>query len=318
MLWKNGQQVTFENNHHKNGDTYSGELFLKESLQWIDANHETPFFLHISLQQPHADLAAPAEYRDRLLNSFDEKPFPEGKHYRAETHPKATFVGMVQYLDHSVGEVLDKLVELGIDDNTYVFFSSDNGPHFEGGAHPDYFDSNGPLRGGKRDLYEGGIRVPFVAWAPGRVAAGTKSDHLGAFWDFPVTVCELASQPFDAESLAATDGISLVPTLHGDTEQATHEYLYWEFYEGGGKQAVRQENWKAVRVNVNKDPSSEFELYDLANDLSEANNVAAAHPQVVERLKSLAEQAHTPHPDKAFGAQGTCRTTKRTSRKQAT
>ena len=298
VLFDNGEKATFANNHGKNGDTYSGELFLNESLQWIDANKDEPFFLHVSLQQPHADLAAPAQFRDKHLDRFEETPFPEGKHYRAETHPKATFVGMVQYLDHSVGKILDKLVEHGIDDSTYVFFSSDNGPHFEGGAHADHFDSNGPLRGGKRDLYEGGIRVPFVAWAPGRIAAGSKSDHMAAFWDFPATACELSGQPMTTD----TDGISFVPTLHGNaSEQEAHEYLYWEFFERGGRQAIRMGDWKAVRLKVNKDPTSKFQIYDLKNDLGETTDVAQEHPDLVARFKEIASQAHTAHPDKPFG-----------------
>jgi len=297
VLWEDGKKVEFPNNHGKSGDTYSGDLFLDRSLNWIKQNQHQPFFLHVSLQQPHADLAAPAEYRDRYLNRFDETPYGEGKHYRAETHPKATFVAMVQYLDQSVGQILDKLIELEIDDNTYVFFSSDNGPHFEGGAHPDHFDSNGPLRGGKRDLYEGGIRVPFVVWAPGRVAAGSQSDHVGAFWDFPATACDLAGQPMKGEN----DGISIAPTLLGSANQNMHEYLYWEFYEQGGRQAIRMGDWKAVRLNVNKNPDSAFEIYDLAKDVGESSNVAEQHPQLVERFWKIVKQAHTAHPIKPFG-----------------
>ena len=297
QLWDNGQAVAFPNNQGRQGDTYSGDLFLDRSLQWIDDHQDQPFFLHVALQQPHADLAAPDTFRNRHLDHFEETPYPTGKHYRAETHPKATFVGMVQYLDHSVGEILDKLVDLGIDDRTYVFFSSDNGPHFEGGAHPDHFDSNGPLRGGKRDLYEGGIRVPFVVWAPGRVAAGTRSNHVGAFWDFPVTACELAGQPLYSE----TDGISIVPTLLNRDTQQTHEYLYWEFHEQGGKQAVRKGSWKGVRLQVNQQPEASLEIYDLSIDPGETHDIAIDHPDVQETLRGIMESAHQPHPDKPFG-----------------
>ncbi len=291
-LWQNGEQVRFDNNSGKQGDVYSGEVFLEQSLRWIEDHQKSPFFLHVSLQQPHADLAAPAGFRDRHVGAFDETPFPDGEHYRAESHPKATFVGMVQYLDHSVGHILDKLVELGIDDNTYVFFSSDNGPHFEGGAHPDHFDSNGPLRGGKRDLYEGGIRVPFVVWAPGRITAGHRSDHAGAFWDFVPTACELAG----IASPENTDGISLVPTLHDSGSQPAHDHLYWEFYEQGGKQAVRFGDWKAVRLQVSENPQRPLELYNLADDVGETRNVAADYPDLVEDAARLMQQLRTPHP----------------------
>ena len=296
-LWDNDRKVTFENNRGKSGDTYSGKMFLEQSLSWIDKNRQGPFFLHVSLQQPHADLAVPDEFRNPHINRFDEQPHPAGKHYRAETHPRATYAGMVQYLDHSVGQILDKLVELGIEKQTYVFFSSDNGPHFEGGAHPDHFDSNGPLRGGKRDLYEGGIRVPLLVWAPGKVAAGSRSDHISAFWDFPATACELASVA-DADP---GDGISLVPTLHGTGNQASHEYLYWEFYEQNGKQAVRMGDWKAIRLNVNRDRHGPLQLFNLKEDIGESRDLATAHPERVRKMAQLMEAAHTPHPDKKFG-----------------
>jgi arylsulfatase A-like enzyme len=297
QLWDNGQPVTLENNHGKQGDTYSGDLFLNKSLEWIQAHRHEPFFLHIALQQPHADLAAPIRFRDHHVGRFPETPYPEGRHYRAETHPRATFAGMIEYLDDSVGRILDRLESLEIDERTYVFFSSDNGPHFEGGAHPDHFDSNGPLRGGKRDLYEGGIRVPFVVWAPGRVAAGTRSEHVGAFWDFPATACELAGRPLQREN----DGLSIVPTLHQQGTQRQHEYLYWEFYEQGGKQALRTGEWKAVRLQVNKQPDGHLELYHLADDIGESRNVAADHPRQVTRMEALMRKAHHPHPHKPFG-----------------
>ncbi len=296
FLWENGNKIEFENNHGKHGDTYSGDLILAKSLKWIDDNQTEPFFLHVALQQPHADLAVPESFREPFIGKFEEKPYPEGKHYRAETHPKATFIGMIQHLDQSVGQILDKLVELGIEKNTYVFFSSDNGPHFEGGAHPDYFDSNGPFRGGKRDLYEGGIRVPFVAWAPGHIEPGTRSDHISAFWDFPVTACDLAGVPL----LEQTDGISFVPTLHG-TAQAKHRYLYWEFHEQGGKQAVRIGNWKGVRLNVNKNPDGPIEIYDLAKDPGETTNVSPDSPSFTQTISTLMNAGHRPHPDKPFG-----------------
>jgi len=201
------------------------------------------------------------------------------------------FAAMVTRMDRDVGRVLDRLRELGIAENTLVIFSSDNGPHREGGNDPDYFDSNGPLRGIKRDLYEGGIRVPTLAWWPGRIAPGAVSDHVGYFGDFMATFAELTGAKLPA---SATDGISIVPTLLGrPAQQRAHPYLYWEFYERGSMQAVRMGKWKGVRFPM---LTGEIELYDLSVDLGETRNVAAQHPEVVERIRRAMAEAHRPDP----------------------
>lgn len=287
-LWRNGQQETYPGNHGTDGDQYSGDLFLADALAYLAYHAEGPFFLHLSLQQPHADLCVPERWKEPFVGKFDETAFA-GDGYRAEPQPKATFIGMVTYIDDTVGKVLDKLRELGIAENTLVLFSSDNGAMSEGGWSREYFDSSGPLRGGKRDMYEGGVRVPLVAWWPGRVPAGTTSDHISAFWDFVPTACELAKigPPDD------TDGISYLPTLLAEPAgQREHDYLYWEFYEEGGKQAVRQGDWKAVRLNVLTHPDQPIELYDLAEDIGESHNVSAEHPEVVAQLKQAMRAAH--------------------------
>lgn len=289
-LVKNGEQLKYKNNHGKEGETYSGDVFLQETLAWINDNQSEPFFLHLALQQPHADLQVPAAYREKFIGRYDETPNKDG-HYRGETHPKATFVGMIDYLDQSVGQILDELRRLKIDKNTLVLFTSDNGPHFEGGHSPDALDSNGIYRGGKRDLYEGGIRVPLIAWWPGTIAPGQTSDHLSAFWDIPATACELADLPIPEDF----DGISFVPTLLKDqASQKQHDYLYWEFYERGGKQAVRSGDWKAIRLNVSASPDGPLELYHLSHDPTESTDVADKHPEVVKRMASLMAEAHTP------------------------
>ena len=195
---------------------------------------------------------------------------------------------MVEHLDGGVGEILSLLKELGIDDNTLVMFSSDNGPHREGGHLPEFWDSNGPLRGIKRDLYEGGIRVPFLARWPGKIEAGQTSDHISAFWDMLPTFCEIAGVPSPDD----VDGISILPTLLGK-RQRKHDYLYWEFTEGGGKQAIRKGNFKAVRLNVSKNPDAEIELYDLANDLGETKNIASQYPDAVRAMERLFKKART-------------------------
>ncbi|MCA9237209.1 MAG: arylsulfatase [Planctomycetales bacterium] len=287
-LWRDGERVELDGNHGKEGEQYSGDLFLADTLQFLDeAAPAGPFFLHLSLQQPHADLCVPDAWKEPFITQFKDRPFP-GDHYRAEQHPKATFAGMVTYLDHTVGAVLDKLQELGVADNTLVIFSSDNGAMSEGGWDRNNFRSSGPLRGGKRDMYEGGVRVPTIAWWPGTVAAGEKTDHVSAFWDFLPTACELAG----AETPENIDGISYAPTLKGRGPQPEHEYLYWEFYEQGAKQAVRRGKWKGVRLNVGADPDGPLEVYDLENDLGETRNVAAEHPEVAAELARIMAEAH--------------------------
>lgn len=196
---------------------------------------------------------------------------------------------MITRLDRDVGRLLDLLKRLGIEQQTVVFFSSDNGPHREGGNDPNFFDSNGPLRGIKRDLYEGGIRVPFLVRWPGTIPAGTVSDHVGYFADFLPTAAELAG----VETPKDLDGISIVPTLIGQPEkQQRHTYLYWEFYERGSAQAVRWGKWKGVC----KPFFGEVELYDLSQDLGEKQNVAARHPEIVARIEGFLRQAHVPSP----------------------
>lgn len=291
-LVRNGETVIYENNHGKYGEHYSGDEFLTETLEYIDDRSDKgPFFLHLALQQPHADLAVPEEFREPFVSRFEETPHPEGRHYRAETHPKATYAGMIAYLDDTVGQVLQKLRDLGIAENTLVIFSVDNGSHQEGGYHYTDFDSNAPFRGGKRDFYDGGIRVPTIAWQPGVIQAGTRTDHISAFWDFAPTALELAGLPIPEEM----DGISYLPTLLGNPdEQEQHEYLYWEFYEQGGKQAIRYGDWKGIRLNVSQDRNGPIELYNIVEDPGETTDLAEIHPELVIKIARFMDEAHTP------------------------
>lgn len=290
-LWRNGKKQKFAGNRGKEGQEYSGDLFRADAFAWLDAHaKEGPFFLHLSLQQPHADLSVPEKWKAQFVGKFDEVPFA-GNHYRAEPNPKAAFAGMVTFLDDTVGQVFAKLKALGVDENTLVIFGSDNGAMSEGGWSRENFNSSGPLRGGKRDLYEGGIRVPFIARWPGKIEAGTTSDHVAAFWDFVPTACELAG----AKTPSNLDGVSYAPILLGDEDkQNKHDYLYWEFHEQGGKQAVRHGNWKAVRLDAIIEPNRLLELYDLATDLGEARDVAAEHPEVVAELAEAMNVSHVP------------------------
>jgi arylsulfatase A-like enzyme len=285
-LWLNGERVYFNRNHYVSGRDYAEDVVVDALLEWVEANREDPFFIHLNLAVPHADLTVPADSLAQFSGRFEETPYrPKEHHYAWVDEPKATFAAMVTRMDQHVGMLLDHLVELGLDSDTLVLFSSDNGPHREGGHHPEALDSNGPWRGGKRDLYEGGIRVPLVAWWPGTIAPGRVSDHVSAFWDFLPTAMEVAGRPLSDQF--ATEGLSYAPLLKGSGEQATHEALYWEFHEQGGKQAVRFDDWKGVRLDVQKDPGGPIELYNLDDDPGETVDVASEYPEIVARMESV-------------------------------
>ncbi|REK09932.1 MAG: N-acetylgalactosamine-6-sulfatase [Planctomycetota bacterium] len=284
-LWRNEQRVPLENvvsgGVASKRVSYSADLFAEEALAFVEREQGGPFFLYLALTQPHANNEAGKKGME----------VPSDDPYSDESWPQAqkNHAAMITYLDTQVGSLLDRLEELGLADNTVVFFTSDNGPHREGGADPEFFNSSGPLRGIKRDLYEGGIRVPMIVRYPGKIAAGTTSDEPWAFWDALPTLAELAG----AQAPADIDGISMVPTLLGKNAsrpQPEHEYLYWEFPERGFSQAVRQGKWKAVR---NK-PAASLELFDLSADLGETNDIAEEHPDVVARMERLLAAARTP------------------------
>ena len=299
-LWDNQKKVMLEGNAGDQFGTYAPELIHQRALQFIEKNKDKPFFLYYPNIIPHAELLLPKgnmkEFQGKLLpeKSFKgaepgDEGFRDGS-YGTQPESHAAFAAMVTLLDKQVGEVLEKLKELGLDKNTVVMFSSDNGPHQEGGADPDYFDSNGPMRGYKRDLYEGGVREPMIAWWPGKIEANTKSDLISAFWDVMPTIAELAG----VKSPENIDGISFLPTLLGKKEQKIHDYLYWEFHELGGRQAIRKSKWKLVRYQVLKADKTTTELYDLNTDLGENNNVAAQYPEVVKEMLELMAKARTP------------------------
>ncbi len=289
VLYRNGEEIRYPGNKLHEGTAYSQDLFLEDTLRYLEEERDKPFFLHLSLQIPHASLCAPEEWKAKYRGQFDEEPTKQN-HYRSEPEPRTTFAAMVSRMDHDIGVIIEKLKALKLDSNTLVIFCSDNGAMNEGGHDRSFFNSSGPLRGGKRDMYEGGIRVPFIAWWPGRIAPGTTTDHPAAFWDFPATACELAGTRMPG----TTDGISYLPTLLGRTDaQETHEYLYWEFHEQGGKRAVRFDNWKAVQTGMSKQPFDAIELYDLSTDLAEEHDIAGEHPDVVERAETYFAQART-------------------------
>lgn len=270
---------------------YAPELLTREVLQFIRRSADQPFFLYYALNVPHANNEGGrhSERPERGMEVPDFGPY-------ADTDwpaPEKGFAAMMRNIDRDVGRILSELRVLGIDDRTIVFFSSDNGPHQEGGHQMEFFDSNGPLRGMKRDLYEGGIRVPLIARWPGRIRAGGTSDHISGFQDMLPTLAAIAG----VEPPANSDGISLLPTLTGQPGQQSHDFLYWEFSEQKGKRAILQGNWKLVQRNLTTASPSGFELYNVNNDVAEAHDIAADHPDRVKKLAELLEKAHTVEPN---------------------
>jgi len=261
---------------------YSDDPIETEMLAFVDRNRDHPFFLYFPSTLPHAnDEAKDQGMEIPSLGRYADRDWPA---------PEKAKAAMITRLDDDVGRLLAKLDQLGLTDNTIFIFSSDNGPHAEGGVDPAFFHSSGPLRGIKRDVYEGGIRVPLIVRWPGHVAAGGVSDHIAYFGDFMATAAAIAGvKPPDG-----LDSTSFLPTLLGrPAAQAPDPYLYWEFYEGRSSQAVRLGDWKGVRIPM---LTGEIELYDLRTDIGEQHDVAAAHPDVVARIRQIMDEAHVPSP----------------------
>ena len=298
FLWHNQQHIRLVNNAGPETGTYAPEIIHQKALSFLEQQKDTTFFLFYPTTIPHAELAAPERYMQAFRGKFPpETPYEgvdEGEFYKlgaygSQAEPHAAFAAMVSLLDEQVGQIRQKLKDLGIADNTLILFTSDNGPHREGGADPDYFDSNGPLRGYKRDVYEGGIRVPLIACWPGTIPRGSSSDLQSAFWDYFPTLTEIAGLP----AVPGIDGISFLPSLLGG-EQDQPDFLYWEFHEQGGKQAVRMGKWKGVRLGVNENPSAPMELYDLETDPGEEHNLADSNPDIIRTMDSVLLYEHAP------------------------
>ena len=279
---------------------YSADMIHEKAMEWLDnQDGKQPFFGVFTYTLPHAELVQP---EDSLLNEYKAKFDPdkvfkgsEGSRYNAITHTHAQFAAMITRLDYYVGEVLKKLKEKGLDENTLVIFSSDNGPHEEGGADPTFFGRDGKLRGLKRQCHEGGIRIPFIARWPGRVPAGEVNDHICAFYDLMPTFCDIAGiKNYEKKyrnkekEVDYFDGISFAPTLLGKKKQKQHDFLYWEFNETN-QIAVRMGDWKLI---VKKGKPS---LYNLKTDIHEDNDIALQHPDIVEKMKAIIFEQHTPN-----------------------
>ena len=284
-LWHNYEKVMLD------GKTYSHDLIQEKALQFIRDNEKKSFFAYLPLTIPHAAMQCPEEDVAPFRKKFPQFENKIGKYSHGSIirNPVAAFAGMMTRMDRGIGQILDLLNELDIAENTLVLFTSDNGPHYEGGHQPGFFNSNGPLKGHKRDLYEGGIRVPLIAYWPGKIKSGSVSNHICAHWDLMPTFCELAkiSEPNH------TDGISYIPALKGK-KQKKHAYLYWEFHSYGNAQAIRMGDWKGIRLKVKNNPNAPILLFNLKKDIGETNNIAANHPDIIRRFTKLFKTAHTP------------------------
>ncbi len=266
-------------------EEYVHNLFDEKAIDFLEKNKENKFFLYMAYNVPHANNEAGPFAGDGMevpdYYEFAVKDWPQ---------PEKGFAAMIRNIDNSVGMLLDKVEELGLDENTMIIFCSDNGPHQEGRHMMEFFNSNRELRGMKRDFYDGGVRTPFIVRWPGHIQAGAKSEQTFAFWDFLPTFADLVG----AETPAETDGISFLPTLLGKEQNEKHDYLYWEFFELGGKQAILKGKWKAVKLNVRGDKENViFELYNLETDPEENDNVASQYPELVEEFEELFISART-------------------------
>lgn len=291
FVYDQQKKVELEGNELHYGKSYDAELYTARAERFIRET-EDPFFLLLSYPIPHAAVLGP------------EGSVPGGAglkhakgHYTEVKNPAAHYRAMVEAMDRYVGRVVAALEKKGVAKDTLIVFTSDNGPHYEGGYNPRMFNSSGPLRGGKRDLYEGGIRVPMIAHWPAGIAKPGISGHASAFWDFLPTACELAG----AETPAGLHGISYAPALTGKGEQGAHDFLYWEFHESGTRRALRQGDWKIVQYDLEK--KGKPELYHLGQDLAETKDLAAEEPERVSAMLRIMDERHTPSaifPNKAL------------------
>ena len=288
QLFENNQAFELKDNDYMNNKgIYTHDLFTSKAINYVkQQTNQQPFFLYLAYTIPHFALTVPNDSKEQYLDlGWPQRKMNTQGHYRNDAEGNTTYAGMISRMDRDIGQLVATLKEQGLDKNTLVIFTSDNGHEYDRG----FFDSNGKLRGMKRDLYEGGIRIPFIAKWPNAIKANTTSDHISALWDMMPTFCQLAG----GKQCPATDGISMVKTLLGENQQEKHEYLYWEFNESQGPlQAIRQGDWKLV-----KQFEKPIELYDLSKDIGESHNIADDFPDIVQQLSAKISSARTYHPE---------------------
>lgn len=309
-LWKNEQWDALNNKPfdvHKRFDTapsdpkeydafkgneYSLDKMAEEALQFITDNKDRPFFLYLPFTVPHVSLQVPDESLAEYDGLFDESPYLGDQGYCPHIRPLSAYAAMITRMDNKVGMIMDKLKELGLDENTLVMFSSDNGTTFNGGVNSGFFNSTDGLRGLKMDLYEGGIRMPFIARWKGKIEPGSVTDHLSAQYDVYATLKEMSGE----KTPYFTNGISFLPTLLGNEEhQQQHEYLYWEYGSKGGQLAIRIGDLKGVKQKVAHHPEIQWEIYDLAKDRNETTDMAAQYPQIAAKLDAIVAKRQPAH-----------------------
>ena len=285
-IWENDTKIRIEGNNWKSKEKhYVQDLFTEKAKHFVDQNKEAPFFLYLAYTTPHYELTVPEDSKKPYIDK--NWPLREMKsgHYLHDKNGHVTYAAMVSRMDKQIGDLMSTIENLGLAENTLVIFTSDHGHEYDD-LKNEFFNSNGLFRGKKRDLYEGGIRVPFFAYWPEKIASGQSSEHIAAFWDILPTLSDLA----EVSSNNEIDGISFLPALNGrKNDQVQHDYLYWEFNESKGPiQAIRKGKWKAV-----KRYQKEIELYDLESDVSEKNNLASHHPEIISDMEALFLTART-------------------------
>ncbi|HBT86030.1 MAG: arylsulfatase [Fermentimonas sp.] len=299
-LWDNNKKVEFPENDNGKFGVYSQDLIQKKALEFIEEQKDNPFFIYVPIVLPHAELVVPEDsIIQSLRGKFAEIPFKgtdTGPNFRkggymSQDYPRATHAAMVMRIDMYVAQIVDKLKEEGLYDNTLIIFTSDNGPHREGGGDPEFFNSNGIYRGYKRDLYEGGIRVPTIISWKGKVASGKECSFPFAFWDYLPTFADLLQYDFNIKS----DGISILPSILGQDNQKDRDYFYFEFHESGGRQAVIKGDWKLLHLDIRN--GGIYELYNIASDPSEYHNIINLYPEKTKELKEIMKSARTEDPN---------------------
>jgi arylsulfatase A len=302
-LWRNEQRITLEgNNRGLTGKHYSHDLIEAEALQFIREHKDRPFFLYAPFTIPHLALQVPEDSLAEYMGKWDDPAYDGSKGYLPHPAPRAAYAAMITRMDRSVGRMMALLEELKLEEKTLVIFTSDNGGAFGevtrefefkpgrmGGTDYVFFGSTGKFRAFKGSVYEGGIRVPFIARWPGRIKGGAVSEMPAVFYDLLPTLCEVAG----AKPPSKIDGVSLLPTLTGSGQQAKHAFLYWDFGGYGGQQAVRMGDWKGVRRNLHQG-NTRIELYNLASDIGERTDLADKYPEVVKRISVIMRREHTP------------------------
>ncbi len=292
-----GIRVLTGNERKRTGKQYAPQIIADQAMDFVRQNKDKPFFLYYPTVLPHLALQVPEEDLAQYKGKWPETPY-KGRGYQPHDTPKACYAAMITFMDRQVGRLMALLEDLGLDKNTIVIFTSDNGTtHLKDQVDYEFFNSVGLLRGLKGKLYEGGIRVPMIARWPGKIKAATSSDLLTANYDLPATLADAAGVPFDDR----TDGISILPTLLGkDNKQKKHAFLFWDFAGYGGQIAVRMGKWKGIKKGLYKNINAALELYNLQDDIGEKNNVADKYPDVAKRIESIMLRERTPPVIKKF------------------